>query len=96
MWRSLVVISLIAVETAAWVTPQHGIAARSLKLDASKARAEDAAGPSRRDFLGSSLLVTGALMVRPDESEAIGPVKIDLLNPKYSAVVCPKVGACVC
>jgi len=49
---------------------------------------------SRRNFLVSSAVVGMALMAPPtgvEQAEAIGPVKIELVNPKYTASICPKV-----
>lgn len=47
---------------------------------------------SRRAFLAFSAFAGIALVGSPPESaEAIGPVKIDLSNPKYTAAPCPKV-----
>lgn len=48
---------------------------------------------SRRAFLVSSA-VAGIALATPtpeDNAEAIGPVKVDLKNPKYTAAPCPKV-----
>ena len=47
---------------------------------------------SRRAFLASSAFAGIALVgSSPESAEAIGPVKIDLTNPKYTAAPCPKV-----
>lgn len=48
---------------------------------------------SRRDWVvGVAVASAGVLLggSNPQSAEAIGPVKIDLLNPTYSAVTCPK------
>lgn len=48
---------------------------------------------TRRDWLSGVATVSGMIAVasvKPKEAQAIGPVRIDLLNPKYSAVPCPK------
>ena len=59
-------------------------------------------GSSRREFLSTSLLgvpTTAALVAaagfatanqNPEPAEAIGPIKINLLNPTYRAAPCPK------
>lgn len=47
--------------------------------------------PSRRTFLGTSAaLVAGAAFSKPQPAQAVGPVKIDLKNPVYTAIPCPK------
>jgi len=47
---------------------------------------------TRRAFLASSAIAGLALASPPPEiAHAIGPVKIDLKNPKYKAVKCPPV-----
>ena len=48
---------------------------------------------SRRDWLVGTAAASAGLLLggsNPEKAEAIGPVKIDLLNPKYTAVTCPK------
>jgi hypothetical protein len=51
---------------------------------------------SRRDLLSTGTLVTvgvltgGSLVVQPEPAQAVGPVKINLLNPTYRARPCPK------
>ena len=53
---------------------------------------------SRRDWMNNVLVTaattaaisTGTLGVRPEPASAVGPVKINLLNPTYTAIPCPK------
>lgn len=48
---------------------------------------------SRRDMLGTTASAVSAAILLGTNSQpaaAIGPVKIDLLNPTYSAIPCPK------
>ncbi|CAJ1950302.1 unnamed protein product [Cylindrotheca closterium] len=48
---------------------------------------------TRRDWLSGVVTVCGTIAVgsmKPQETQAIGPIRIDLLNPEYSAVPCPK------
>jgi hypothetical protein len=48
---------------------------------------------SRRDLLACAITTAASaalLGIKPEPALAIGPVKIDLLNPTYSAVPCPK------
>ena len=45
----------------------------------------------RRAFLGTSAaLAAGAALWKPSSAQAVGPVKIDLKNPVYTAKPCPK------
>ena len=79
-------------------SPQ-GAGHRSTSLQASS---DDNAGLSRRDVFATvaSTAITGASMAgiltsggplsQPEPANAIGPVKINLMNPKYSAIPCPK------
>jgi hypothetical protein len=47
---------------------------------------------SRRTFLATSAVAAAATFLPPPpKAEAIGPVRIDLLNPRYYAKPCPKV-----
>jgi hypothetical protein len=48
-------------------------------------------GQDRRAFLFTSAFAAAAFVAPRQEVEAIGPIKIDLLNPRYSAKPCPKV-----
>lgn len=43
----------------------------------------------RRNFLATTAAAFGATAVRPQPAEAIGPVKVTLVNPVYSAQACP-------
>lgn len=48
---------------------------------------------SRREWLGgviTTVASAGLLVSNPAPASAIGPVKIDLTNPVYSAVPCPR------
>lgn len=49
---------------------------------------------SRRSFFSTwaALLVAGAtaLATKPSPAQAVGPVRIDLKNPTYTAIPCPK------
>mmetsp|Transcript_28088 Transcript_28088/g.39493 ORF Transcript_28088/g.39493 Transcript_28088/m.39493 type:complete len:257 (-) Transcript_28088:192-962(-) len=50
---------------------------------------------SRRSFLSTSAATAAAtiafgLATPPQPAEAVGPVRVDLTNPKYSAAPCPK------
>jgi hypothetical protein len=48
---------------------------------------------SRRDWLVGTVAAASAGLVvglNPPPAQAIGPVKINLLNPEYTAVLCPK------
>ena len=48
--------------------------------------------PSRRAFLGTGLALAATAMVatlNPQPAEAVGPVKVTLLEPKYFAQPCP-------
>lgn len=77
----------------------QGLAQRSnVQLQASK---NDNTGLSRRDVFATvaSTAITassvagilgGSPLSQPEPANAIGPVKINLLNPKYSAIPCPK------
>jgi len=45
----------------------------------------------RRSFIANTAIAFGAAAtLRPKPSEAIGPVKVNLINPVYTAKVCPK------
>ena len=46
---------------------------------------------SRRAFIGSSLAfgAAAATLGAPQQAEAVGPVKVNLLEPKYYAEPCP-------
>jgi len=48
--------------------------------------------PSRRSFLATSAAIAiGTNLIMPQEpAEAIGPVKVELINPTYTAGPCPK------
>jgi hypothetical protein len=60
-------------------------------IDSGKSELQDA-NHSRRAFLAASGFAGMALISSsPESAEAIGPIKIDLENPKYSAKPCPKV-----
>mmetsp|Transcript_20522 Transcript_20522/g.30844 ORF Transcript_20522/g.30844 Transcript_20522/m.30844 type:complete len:238 (+) Transcript_20522:152-865(+) len=43
----------------------------------------------RRTFLATTAAAFAATAVRPQPAEAIGPVKVTLVNPVYSAQACP-------
>jgi len=49
---------------------------------------------SRRDWFattaGAAAVAAGVLSSKPAPAEAVGPIKINLLNPKYVARPCPK------
>ena len=47
---------------------------------------------TRRDWFSGIATMAGAitLLQQPQEAQAIGPVRIDLLNPVYTATPCPK------
>jgi len=46
---------------------------------------------NRRSFIANTAVAFGvAATLRPTPSEAIGPVKVNLLNPVYTALPCPK------
>lgn len=48
---------------------------------------------SRRDLLAGAITTVAsaaALGINPEAASAIGPVRIDLLNPTYSAIPCPR------
>jgi len=51
-------------------------------------------GVSRNDFFAQVATVvtftSGLVASKPEDASAIGPVRIDLLNPTYSAVPCPR------
>ena len=51
---------------------------------------------SRREFLTASGIVGTVALITSnyplESAEAIGPIKIDLENPRYTAKPCPKVG----
>lgn len=48
------------------------------------------AEPSRRTFLGTSAALVAGSVLLPQQAQAVGPVKIDLKNPTYTAIPCPK------
>lgn len=99
MLRSLVILLAISVGTSsAWVIlPNHLGPIRQHRMDQVQASTMDdndlsshSTGFGRREFIVSSVLAAGTLLSRPGASEAIGPVKIDLENPVYTAIPCPK------
>ncbi len=55
-------------------------------------------GPSRRAFVSSTTAILSTAILSSSSSQilpllpahAIGPVKIELTNPKYQAIICPK------
>lgn len=61
---------------------------------ASSSQQESTDLASRRDFfagvIGASAVAATCLVGHPQEAQAVGPVKINLLNPKYTAIPCPK------
>mmetsp|Transcript_15308 Transcript_15308/g.31748 ORF Transcript_15308/g.31748 Transcript_15308/m.31748 type:complete len:264 (+) Transcript_15308:183-974(+) len=81
--------------------PQGASHRSSLQLQVSS---DENAGLSRRDVFATvastaitassvaGILTSGGLdsISQPEPANAIGPVKINLMNPKYSAVPCPK------
>lgn len=81
--------------------PQGASHRGSLQLQASS---DENAGLSRRDVFATvastaitassvaRILTSGGLdlISQPEPANAIGPVKINLMNPKYSAIPCPK------
>jgi hypothetical protein len=80
----------------------HRSGEEHFRLKASTSESND--GLSRRDLFATvastgltaasmaGILNSGGLVspVKPEPASAIGPVKINLLNPKYSAIPCPK------
>jgi len=53
---------------------------------------ESHAEVSRRNLLAGSVgSAVGALLLSVDSASAIGPVNVDLVDPTYEAVVCPKI-----
>jgi hypothetical protein len=60
-------------------------------IDSHQREQQDATTSSRRAFLVASGFAGMTLISSTESVEAIGPIKIDLDNPKYSAKPCPKV-----
>lgn len=44
---------------------------------------------SRRTFLGTSAVIGATTFWKPTHAQAVGPVKLNLKNPVYSAKPCP-------
>lgn len=95
----LSLLLVVASTAAAFVVVKPNGAATCRRLsplcqesvDSGKREQQDVT-PSRRAFLAASGFVGMALISSsPESAEAIGPIKIDLENPKYTAKPCPKV-----
>lgn len=93
--RSLVTVALLlsgssAFQPATNLPSVNKATTTELELQA----ASEDATTSRRDWLakvGTATAASAALWVsQPEVSEAVGPVKINLLNPTYTAIPCPK------
>lgn len=52
--------------------------------------AEPSKSSSRRTFLGTSAALVAGSVLLPQQAQAVGPVRIDLKNPTYTAIPCPK------
>lgn len=89
MLRSLNFLIATAVSVSAFVGPsalQH-----QRWLTDCQAEAEEGQSLDRRAFLAASAFAGVAVMSpQGQRAEAIGPIKIDLENPKYTAAPCPK------
>lgn len=80
--RSLVILSAFLQASEAFQPAGNIVRTKRTRLDAT----------SRREWVSGVAAVTaGAILGNssPQPAEAIGPVKITLLNPTYSAIPCP-------
>ena len=96
MIQRLVVLAFVVVaSTSAFVV--RDVSTRQFLTQLHESTQQDTASSSqdassRRTFLATSAVVAAATFLpSPPKAEAIGPVRIDLVNPRYFAKPCPKV-----
>jgi hypothetical protein len=92
MTRGSLLIAALVAATPASLAFQPVFSRHDLKQTELHAASSDV---SRRDWIigtaaASAGILLGSGISNPQPAQAIGPVKINLLNPTYSAVVCPK------
>jgi hypothetical protein len=92
MARVSLLIAALAAAAPASLAFQPVVSRHNLKQTELNAASSDV---SRRDLIigtaaASAGILLGSGISNPQPAQAIGPVKINLLNPTYSAVICPK------
>jgi hypothetical protein len=73
----------LVTAVSAWTSPQQ------LSSSSSSLSPLEIVSSQRRSFLIGGAAVAAAFVAQPPPAQAVGPVKVQLLNPVYTALPCP-------
>mmetsp|Transcript_21781 Transcript_21781/g.30344 ORF Transcript_21781/g.30344 Transcript_21781/m.30344 type:complete len:254 (-) Transcript_21781:1917-2678(-) len=95
MKTTICILSVLVASSSAFAPASFSKTTTTNLASATNSDSDDSAVASRRSFLSTSAATAVAtiafgLVTPPQPAQAVGPVKVDLINPKYSAAPCPK------
>mmetsp|Transcript_7572 Transcript_7572/g.9065 ORF Transcript_7572/g.9065 Transcript_7572/m.9065 type:complete len:254 (+) Transcript_7572:29-790(+) len=95
MKTTICILSALVASSSAFAPVSFSKTTATSLASATNNNSEDSAVASRRSFLSTSAATAAAtiafgLATPPQPAQAVGPIKVDLINPKYSAAPCPK------